>query len=249
MTDQVTELPAGDIQRGGNSVSAGGLQPQSVHAAPEPMSEAQGAAIEHINQLRREAMDPALDRHKRDAIVQKMSELSKHAFLQAKAPAWYGEAQPDARATSLTEYDPLGESLAAAASATLTPQEYDQLVMHGKNQGLDAEGAKFAADFATRAGLDRVTARVITDRIVRHVAEGWGIEKLTQADYADLRAESVQMFGSEERMESEAAMALAYVEHVGLSAWVDKYADSLMYDPRVLGALAYKARCLGLKPK
>src|SRR5882672_12263985 len=109
------------------------------------MSQDQAAAVAHLGELRKQAADPTLDHGKREAIMQKMSELSRHAFLGAKAPAWYGETKPDARDTSNEEHDPLADALRGSTD-TLTQAEHDQLVTHGKVQGLAAEDAHIAAD-------------------------------------------------------------------------------------------------------
>src|ERR1041385_6554325 len=103
----VQSLPAGEIDRSGSGVSAGGAQPQAP-AAAEPMAPAQQAAVSHLADLRKQASDPALDHGKRDALMRKMSELSRHAFLGEKAPTWYAPAA-DARDTSTEPFDGMAE--------------------------------------------------------------------------------------------------------------------------------------------
>ncbi len=249
---EVTELAASEIDRG-TGVSTGGAAEQiyreenSGQAAPAEMTAEQTKGIADLATMRARAADPSVDGEQRAAILKKMGDLAQYVLNGKARPEWYGEAKQNARETSTAEADPMAETFAHAGDA-MTSADQAQLVQHAKVKGLDAAGAASAVEFCTKAGLDKITARVLTDRLAHHTGQGYGTgAELSKEMHADLFAEASRRFGGEERLQSENAMARAYVEHVRMADWVDKNAGSLAYDVQTISMLAYKARSLGLR--
>lgn len=163
----VQSLPAGDIDR-----SAAGAQPQqsSGHVeepAAEPASESQTAAIAHLAELRTQAADPALDHGKRDALMKKMSELTHHIHLGAKAPAWLDGAKPDPRLSDTSEYDPMS-SLNAPLSEKMSADQLAQMKTAGTVKGLHPTVSSAIASFVSEMAIPKVIADTILDRAVKH---------------------------------------------------------------------------------
>ncbi len=239
---EITELNPGDIQRG-DGVSVGGSQQSQgsiAEAAPAEMGVEQQAALKEVDRLRVEYGKTPADQ--RDALAKKMSELQRFVFGHGGKPADFMPGQPSP--PDMRPHDPMAGALADAGK-TLTPQEREHLVTHGKVMGLTPEAATRAADFCLTAGLDRVTAKTVTERIAKHAAAGWD-GALSEAEHAELTSECARRFGSVERADAEIALAHAYLSHKGLTGWWDKN-PSLFYDPPTILALAYRARVNGLQ--
>lgn len=248
--EQGAELSSTDAGIAVGAAPAAKLEPpqgQAEGGTPEPMSAETTAAVTKLAELRKDASNPSLSHNDRDAIMQKMSELSKHAFLGEKMPAWY-QAKPDAKDTSTEAYDGLAEEL-AKASEPMTDAQHEQIIREGMVQGCDRVTATLAADFAQKAGLNNVTATVIAKRAAHHDTSGWGIGQLTEQESIELAHECARRFGSNEKALEQIGLAEAYLKHMNLLDWAEKHAGSLAYDPHIILMLAYKARVLGLKVK
>lgn len=164
----VQSLPAGEIDR-----SAAGAQPQQggghVEApAAEPASESQTAAIAHLTELRKQASDPTLDHGKRDALMHKMSQLSRHAFLGEKSPSWFGAALPDPRLSDTSEYDPMS-NLNAPLSEKMSADQLAQMKTAGTVKGLHPTVSGAIASFVSEMAIPKVIADTILDRAVKHL--------------------------------------------------------------------------------
>src|SRR2546423_6493592 len=113
----VPAAPAVPVAPSGAPVTENGEGYAQAQFTPE-----QTAAVTHLAELRKQAADPALDQGKKDALMQKMSQLSRHAFLGEKSPSWYGDAKPDPRLSDTSEYDGMAE-IGAPLADSMTPEQ------------------------------------------------------------------------------------------------------------------------------
>jgi hypothetical protein len=250
MTADVQSLGPGEIDR-----SAAGAQPQqgSGHVeapAAEGASESQTAAVAHLAELRKQAADPALDRGKRDALMQKMSELSRHAFLGERSPSWYGEQTPDPRLSDNSEYDEMSGALDGLAKP-MTADEKSQFKFAGTVKGLHPAVNGEVSKFVEALAMPSVIANQILDRAVKHYGADFDGPALTKIEPLSA-AEQADFYETGARIHPGGAPAFAKLaadvrEALGpeIVAELDRRGltkTSLAYDARVLNALLFWGR-------
>ncbi len=216
------------------------------------MSESQTAALAWVDSHRAQAAkgdNVHLQNQMRKALAHVFSGGASPDFLASTAAKSAEALANDNRPISARE----GElSFVAAGLQPMTPGQNAQLVTHAKHVGMDPEAANMMGKFAERAGLDTATANTIADRFAKHDLEGPGVfEAISESEHAELYTEAARLAGGEEKFAETSRLARDYLESVGLLGWTDKYLanSSVVYDVRVLNALAFRARAAGLGKK
>lgn len=219
------------------------------------MSESQVAAMRFVDANRAAiARDPA--GYETLKLRTQTREALAHAIHGEPAPAWLAQTTP--------------EQAAAAAEAGARPVDPDSVPEFGKlyqpmNEteaaqvrtaaviyGVPPAEAKTLAQFCMDAKIPATQADGIAKRVAHHLAEG-GSAPLSPEERAEFYQEAARSFGSEEKFLAVNAKARAYIESLppAVVQLVDeKLANtSIVYDPRVLIALAALADARGVKAK
>jgi hypothetical protein len=250
MTTEVQELQPGEIDRSGITSNAP-AQHVEQQAPAAPMAPEQAAAVAHIGELRKQAADPALTYEQRAVIIEKMSALSKHAWLGAKAPAWYS-AKSEAPPPDMRTLAEAADDLNLGSYAPMNDREHEHFVRAGNVQGLNPAVSNALAGFVHDLGMPAAIANIILGRAVRHYAADGeyaaldSIPKLTEADRKEYyEAACAAVPGGSVAYEKLVDNAEQALRDAGLLEQVERsgiFSTSLAFDPRVLNAIILFAK-------
>lgn len=173
MAETTTAAPAAPAAAAPVAPSGAPIAENGEGYAQAQFTPEQTAAVTHLGELRKQASDPALDRGKRDALMGKMSELSRHAFLGEKSPSWYSDAKPDPRLSDASDHNDMAE-IGAPLSESMTADELSQLKFAGTVKGLHPIVSGAVSDFVREFAVPKVIADTILDRAVKHLGATHG---------------------------------------------------------------------------
>lgn len=249
MTDQIAELPAGDIQRDGG-VTAGGQQQQGFTAEPtQPtlMSAESQAALTRAGELKQRFLDPSLSSNQRETLMKQISELQGYAFGNREKPAWH-EPKPDPRLFDMRPADGIRDAFEEAAKP-MSKDQSDLVRRTAISNGLPVGVADHFMTLAKHAELPQGFAKDISGRLAHHYRATDGNVALSPEDHAEFAEEAARSFGGVEKYEEVVGRARALLKSAGMLEFVDSELENttVLYDPRILLSLANLATARGLK--
>jgi hypothetical protein len=218
------------------------------YAAPE-FTPAQTAGLAEINNLRAQASDPALEHGKRDALMQKLSEMQRHVFAGGEKPAWFGEALAVDPKTGMQEHDSFAASLGEGLTRPASAEELSHLRSAGTIKGLHPEVSGAVATFVRDLAMPKVIADEILARAVHHAGKehdmpalsmAEAFRPLNDAEVQDFYNEASRVLGGSDKLDALTKEVRGLLQERGILAEMDRKGFtkiSLAFDPRVLYAL------------
>lgn len=222
--------------------------PPAFVSSTEGMSASQAAAMAFVDANRAAAVRD-LGNAGPGSLNSRINAALAHALHDGPAPTWLKVENATAD-TGAPRIVPDGELPGmAAVYEPMQEAEAGHLRASAGIYGVPPADADALTNFCITAKIPATLADGIARRAAHHLQTRGCSEPMTAEEAADLHHETARVLGGQEKYEVLNAKARAYIESMGPEAvrFVDEKAGSLIFDPRILIALAGLADARGIK--